>query len=90
MIKPSEWISGTENQVEFTTKELIKYNNGNNGGMYIENYYLVSKYGTSWVIDDIITINTQVLDSSEVSAYESQVSGTVATITDNSSNNITE
>ena len=90
MIKPSEWISGTENQVEFTTKELIKYNNGNNGGMYIENYYLVSKYGTSWVIDDIITINTQVLDSSEVGAYESQVSGTVATITDNSSNNATE
>ena len=81
-IKPSEWISGTEQQVEFTTKEFIKYNDGKLGGMYIENYYLVSKYGTSWVIDDIITIDTKVVEADQVSEYEQLVNNTVAEISE--------
>lgn len=80
IIKPSEWISGTEQQVEFTTKEFIKYDDGKLGGMYIENYYLVSKYGTSWVIDDIINMDTKVVDADNVAEYEQLVNSTVAQI----------
>ena len=82
IIKPSEWISGEERQVEFTTKELIKFTQADKviGGLYLESYYLVSKYGTDWKIDDIINITTKYIEAEEVSAYEQDVNSTVAVI----------
>lgn len=57
-IKPIEWIGGTENQVEFTTEELITY--GNTGiATKLTCYYLVSHFGNRWVIDDIQIIDEQ-------------------------------
>jgi hypothetical protein len=75
-ITPTEWISGSEQQVEFTTKEFFKYTNKNGkvlGGMVAEKYYLVSHYGDSWLIDDIITINSSLVDVDNIDAYENQV-----------------
>ncbi len=77
-IVPTEWISGTSEQVEFTTKELILYDEGNKGGLYLENYYLVSKYGTEWLIDDIITVRDESFEKKDVSAYQQRMSGGAA------------
>lgn len=57
----TEWIGGSENQVEFTTEELITYT-GHNDGVYMTCYYLVSNMEGAWVIDDI-----QVLSQEDVS-----------------------
>lgn len=83
-IKPTEWISGSEQQVEFTTKELVKYSGGKLGALYIENYYLVSKYGTEWKIDDIISIKDQYINAEDVANVEADVNSTVAVITEDS------
>lgn len=60
-IEADEWIGGYDTQVEFTTREFVDYV-GSNSGTYVENYYLVSHYGTEWLIDDIITIKEEVLE----------------------------
>lgn len=87
IVKPTEWISGAENQVEFTTKELFKYHDKSGkkllGGLYVENYYLVSNYGTEWKIDDIITINDKMLEPDEVAEYENMLSTVQAVINEN-------
>ena len=57
----TEWIGGADNQVEFTTEELISYQ-GRGDGIYQQCYYLVSKMYDTWVIDDI-----QILEQEEVS-----------------------
>ena len=88
IVKPTEWISGAENQVEFTTKELFKFHDKSGkkllGGLYVENYYLVSNYGTEWKIDDIITIDDKLLEPEEVDDYEGMLSTVQAVIKDKS------
>lgn len=48
----TEWIGGADNQVEFTTEEIITYT-GRNDGIYMTCYYLMSKMEDTWVIDDL-------------------------------------
>lgn len=81
IIKPSEWISGNENQVEVTTKEVMIYNDGEDGATYIENYYLLSNYNNKWVIDDVVNIKTQNIESEDVDTVKNNVNSTVATVT---------
>lgn len=57
----TEWIGGSENQVEFTTEEVVTYQ-GHNDGVYMQCYYLVSNMEDVWVIDDI-----QILEQTELS-----------------------
>ena len=47
----TEWIGGYDNQAEFTTEELIQYD-GRDTGYYMTVYYLVSKMGDDWAIDE--------------------------------------
>lgn len=70
-IVPTEWIGGYDTQVEFTTKELYDYE-GMNAGTYIENYYLVSHYGTEWLIDDIVTMEERLVEGDEYNQIASQ------------------
>lgn len=78
-VKPSNWIAGSDNQAELTTREFISYNDNKDGGLYIENYYLVSKYGTEWKIDDIITTTSQrILDRADADSYLNKVNSTNA------------
>jgi len=70
-IIPTEWIGGYDAQVEFKTKELVTYE-GWNCGMYTENSYFVSHYGTSWVIDEIISIKEEFLEGDEFNSTASQ------------------
>lgn len=63
---PIEWIGGTEDQVEFITKEFIDYPEYQEG-TYLECYYLVSHFGNRWVIDDI-----QIISETNVSGADYQ------------------
>lgn len=54
----TEWIGGADNQVEFTTEEIITYQ-GRNDGIYMTCYYLVSKMQDTWVIDDLQIISSE-------------------------------
>ena len=47
----TEWIGGYNNQAEFTTEELVTYS-GRDDAHYMQVYYLVSKMGDNWVIDE--------------------------------------
>lgn len=58
------WIGGYDTQAEVMTEELIEYV-GMDAGLVIECYYLLSNYGTQWVIDDI-----QVTGEREVSGND--------------------
>ena len=46
-----EYIGGSENQVEFITEEYYLYA-GRDDGVYQRVYYLASKMGNEWVIDE--------------------------------------
>lgn len=52
----TEWIGGYQNQAEFTTEELVTYD-GRDEGHYMQVYYLVSKMGDNWVIDERTVID---------------------------------
>jgi len=62
--KVTTWIGGYDTQAEVTTQELIEYE-GTDTGIVLECYYLMSNYGTKWVIDDI-----EVISETEVSGAE--------------------
>ena len=55
----------------------------NRSKLYVENYYLVSNYGTEWKIDDIITIDDKMLEPDEVAEYENMLSTVQAVINEN-------
>lgn len=54
----TEWIGGANNQAEFITEEIITYDKKNTG-RYMQTYYLVSKMGDKWVIDDMKIIESE-------------------------------
>ena len=62
--KVTTWIGGYDTQAEVMTEELIEYV-GTDAGLVLKCYYLLSNYGTSWVIDDI-----QVMEEIEVTGEE--------------------
>lgn len=59
--KITEFIGGTNKQVEFTTEELVTYS-GRNEATYMTCYYLISCIEDVWVIDDL-----QILTMDDVS-----------------------
>lgn len=59
-----EWLGGYNDQVELTTEEFYDFSTLNEG-TYVKSYYLVSHYGTSWVIDDIKVIEEKDVAGSE-------------------------
>jgi hypothetical protein len=69
----TEWMGGYENQVEFTTEELISYD-GQNEGEYMEVYYLVSKMEDEWVIDERTVLSEKTVNDSELSTIQSRLS----------------
>jgi hypothetical protein len=68
----SEWIGGTNEQAEFITQELIDYQ-GKDEGLYIKNYYLVSKYGDGWVIDDNKLVETKEVYGDELNSIRQSI-----------------
>lgn len=70
-IKVNEWVGGYDTQVEFTTKEFVDYE-GTNKGTYLECYYLVSHYGTEWVIDDIEVMTETPVEGDEYNKIKAE------------------
>lgn len=64
-LRVTEWLGGYNDQVELETEELYSYG-GIDKGIYVKNYYLVSHYGTEWVIDDIVTIEEREVSGEEL------------------------
>lgn len=69
-IKPVQWISGYDTQVELLTKELIEFN-GTGKGIYLENYYVVSNFSNRWVIDDIQNVVQREVEGQELELLKS-------------------
>ena len=67
-----EWIGGTDEQAEFLTQELITFA-GMDTGMYLKNYYLVSKYGDNWLIDDSQLIETKEVYGDELKTISDSI-----------------
>lgn len=58
------WIGGTT-QVEFTTEELIVYPELNKA-QWMTNYYVVSSYEDTWVIDELTNLDIAVLEGDAI------------------------
>ena len=67
-----EWIGGTDEQAEFMTQELIDYS-GLDTGMYIKNYYMVSRYGDNWVIDESKVVETKEVYGDELASIRESI-----------------
>lgn len=68
----SEWLGGSAEQAEFTTEELITYE-GKDKAQYMEVYYLVSKYGGTWVIDDMQVLDSQIITAEEAETISERI-----------------
>ena len=62
--RPTQWIGGTSNQAEFITAEFIEYE-GFDEAYYADVYYLVSKMGDYWVIDERRVIDEVMVSDAE-------------------------
>lgn len=69
----TEWIGGSENQVEFTTEELVTYQ-GHSDAVYMTCYYLVSNLEDKWVIDDIQVLSEESVSGDAVNSIQSRFS----------------
>ena len=66
------WICGTSNQAEFRTIEMIDYA-GMNLGLYMKVYYLVSRYGNNWVIDDYKVIASEEVSGDNYNTVKAEI-----------------
>lgn len=82
-----QWIGGSENQVEFITQELMNYS-GRNSGQYMENYYLVSKYNDTWVIDDMKVVESKEVHDNELASIQNEIAAGRSFAVDNVDNEL--
>ena len=76
--RPTQWIGGTKNQAEFITAEFISYE-GYNEGYFAEVYYLVSKMGDYWVIDERRIIDEMMItDPNDYETYKAYATSSSA------------
>lgn len=68
----TQWMGGHENQVEFTTEELINYE-GKNEAVYMEVYYLVSRMHDEWVIDERTVLNENTINGGEINNIQNRL-----------------
>ena len=60
----TEWIGGYDNQVEFTTEELVTYP-GMNSGYYMQVYYLISNMNDKWVVDERKILDERLVENTD-------------------------
>jgi len=71
--KVTTWIGGYDTQAELVTQELIEYT-GLDKGLVLECYYLMSNYGTEWVIDDIEVISETEVTGEQLAEIRAKIS----------------
>ena len=68
----TEWLGGTDNQVEFTTEELITYGKSSEA-KYLRTYYLISNMKDKWVIDEMKILEDREVSGSEMSEIQGRL-----------------
>lgn len=68
----TEWIGGTDNQVEFTTEELVVYK-GRPTGVYMEKYYLASCMEDEWVIDEMTVLKQEEVSEVDLNIIKQRI-----------------
>ena len=69
----TEWVGGSDNQVEFTTEEVVVYE-GTGIGNYMEVYYLMSRLTGEWKIDDMKIMSQEEKSGAELEGILSRIS----------------
>lgn len=82
-----QWIGGADNQVEFITNEIVDYYTIGEG-VYMRNYYLVSRYDTAWVIDEMKIIESKDVSGEEYASIRDKISKGVSVMVTNVDNNV--
>jgi len=68
----TDWLGGTRDQVELMTMELIMYENSD-VAQYMENYYMLSNFDDTWVIDEIKTLELRDVSGDELGKYRGEI-----------------
>lgn len=68
----TQWLGGYNNQVEFTTEELVTYS-GKSDAKYMTVYYLVSNMNDAWVIDERTVLDERDVTGNELSNIKGRV-----------------
>ena len=66
------WIGGYDTQAELTTEELIEYT-GLDQATHLKCYYLMSNYGTEWLIDDIEVISQEEVSGEQLAEIKAKL-----------------
>lgn len=67
----TEWIGGTDTQVEIQTEELWAWQSGT--AEYQSVYYLLSHMGDQWVLDQRTVLSSQIVDAGGVESYLTRI-----------------
>lgn len=67
----TEWIGGTETQVEIQTEELWTWNTGT--AEYQTVYYLLSHMGDQWVLDQRTVLSSQTVEQTGIESYLNRI-----------------
>lgn len=67
----TEWIGGTENQVEIQTEELWVWKSGT--AEYQSVYYLMSHMEDQWVIDQRTVLSSQLIEQTGIESYLNRI-----------------
>jgi len=68
----TQWLGGADNQVEFTTEELITYA-GRDDAHYMQVYYLASNMNDVWVIDERTILDERDVSGADLSNIQSRI-----------------
>lgn len=83
----SQWIGGADDQVEFFTNELIEYVDAG-VGLYMQNYYLVSRFNDKWVIDEMKVVESKDVEGSELQSIKESLTNNKSVNVENADNSV--
>lgn len=83
----SQWIGGADDQVEFFTNELIEYVDAG-VGLYMQNYYLVSRFNDTWVIDEMKVVESKDVSGAELQSIKQSLQNNKSVTVENADNNV--
>lgn len=68
----TEWVGGSDRQIELTTEELISYNKSKEQ-QYLKCYYLLSNVNDKWVIDQMTILDSEIVEGNQLESIESRI-----------------
>lgn len=68
----TEWLGGSDKQIEFTTEELITYDKGKDA-QYMKCYYLLSNIDDKWYITQMSVIDSDIIEGNQLSQVQGRI-----------------